>query len=248
MELPHTYPYPHETDHIEGVSETTRANYQATAQTLLANLRRPVVEVGGPTTGGFLAFNDTTVPAGIITSNVLETPDPHAPEAILKADVRGLPFPDKSIGAIVTRSLTMIPEKAAAHLEFDEIGNELSIARSYEDMYTMALIANEQDDEGRYTALELWSDEETMQHSLRLAVMREARRVLEPGGLYITSDPMGVELQLLERLGFTIQATTSEKVSYSFDAINEGEFILALTDTSTPEGAYIESLSGDRTT
>ncbi|HSW88995.1 MAG TPA: hypothetical protein VLG12_07575 [Candidatus Saccharimonadales bacterium] len=229
--------YPHPASEFnKRAHETTilsRWRLRSIAKNALKSTTGPLVEVGGPSKDGFMAIDNTSLPNGLIISNV----EPGEVVGV-QADVRGLPFADKSLGGILMKGLTRKPEDIAqAPHEFPDLPAAFQPSTNKADSHLFRLLACEKEND--YSA---WNDPEIMNFSLRLAMLKEARRTLEPGGVLIANTLSGGEIRLAESLGFDIIGTTVDEINRKWIDYNMGEFVFKLSNLKTPAGLFIESI------
>ena len=81
-----------------------------------------------------------------------------------------------------------------------------------------------------------------MNYSQRLAMLKEARRTVEPNGVLLATMLSGGEIRLAEQLGFEMTATTVPKIDPHALQYNKGEVLMTLTNMDTPAGRFVEDL------
>lgn len=214
-------------------SRQQRQSMRSATKKALGETTKPLLEVGGPTTKGYIALDGVKLPNGIIISNI-------APEkgASLLADVRNLPFASKSLGGIVMQGLTRIPEEIAQaprQLEGIPIEFQPDIMNDNGNLLKILFAAREEDYSG-------WGDQDIMNYSQRLAMLKEARRTVEPNGLLLATMLSGGEIRLAEQLGFEMTATTVPEIDPHALHYNKGEVLMTLTNMNTPAGIFVENL------
>jgi len=194
----------------------------------------PLVEVGGPTTRGYISLDRVKLENGLIVLDVEQGMD----GVDVVGDIRDFPFAGRSLGGIVMSALTRIPEEIAkspdrkmdVHLGnfaphlMEEIGHRATLLMSE-----------------RLEDYSGWNDPQIMNYSLRLAMLRESRRTIEPGGMLLVNTIGGDEIRLAGDLGFELVDTSVKDVSRSITDYNDGEFVFRLADMGTPAGLLIES-------
>lgn len=228
------YPYKPNVAHDSPISSKALRAVKKTALRLLENTKGPLVEVGGPSGKGFSPIGRRKLPNGLIITNL-------GPEdgMTAQADVRNLPFANQSIGGILMRSLTRIPEEIArqpipdSH-SFLPPNYWPSIAKDIENNYR--LIFCEDIDDADKSDYSPWSNPEIFSYSQRLALLREARRTIEPGGLLIAHSLLGTEIEIAEQLGFSMVATTAESLEDRRLTGIDGFAVMQLADLETPAG------------
>jgi hypothetical protein len=87
-----------------------------------------------------------------------------------------------------------------------------------------------------------WADPDVIGFSQYIALLKEARRTVEPNGILIATRLSGGEIQLAEQLGFEHTASTIKNVDTDLlsHERNVGEFLLTLTNLDTPAGKVAE--------
>ena len=190
-----------------------------------------LLEVAGPTEDGFVSLGRGKLPNGLLISNV-DNSD-HARFGSLKkenidlfADARHLPFPAHSLGGIVTRGLVIVPDEVKTAFS----GAIFDPATTEAKGQLMQLTMDDAE----------WENEQILKGNLRAALLREARRAIEPGGLYIAHMPMDIEVQAAQQLGFEQIAGPKFKQGSNIFAPREGDVIMRLTNMDTPAGQRID--------
>lgn len=216
--------------HSEG--RKSRRTIRAATKAALRATNGPLLEVGGPSSKGYLAVDGLKLPNGVIISNIDGEKD-----ASLVADVRNLPFKAKSLGGIMMQGLTRVPEEIAqAPLERPDLPVMFQPHIMRDDGNMLKLLFA--DKGGDYSG---WTDPEIMNYSQRLAMLKEARRTVEPNGVLIATFLSGGEIRLAKQLGFELTASTISDVDYHAMHYNHGEFLMTLTNLDTPAGQHIET-------
>jgi hypothetical protein len=212
-------------------SRKLRCEMRVATEEALKATTKPLLEVGGPSTGGFIALDGLKLPHGIIISNIDGNEG-----ASIRADIRNLPFANQSLGGIVMKALTPFPEEVAEAQRpgrvMQDIGNTLRL-----------LMASANKD---YSG---WTDPEVIGFSQHIALLKEARRTVEPNGILLATRLSSGGIQLAEELGFELTASTIKNVDtdlFSHER-NVGEFLLTLTNLDTPAGKIAELPSPFRT-
>jgi hypothetical protein len=205
---------------------------RATAMEAISSTSGPLLEVGGPSHTGFMSIDTEKLPNGLIVSNI-----EHKKEAALLADVRELPFKAKSLGGILMQSMTRMPEEIARapHGRGEDLGWwSLDIMQDISNVGRL-LVSAPEDHSG-------WGDTELTGYSLRLALLKEARRTIEPNGVFIATSLSGGEIRLAEQLGFELKAASINDRSLDIAVYNHGEFVFTLDHLDTPAGLFVERL------
>ncbi len=216
-----------------GGSLRTMRDMRVATERALRGTVGPLLEIGGPTAHGYIALDDLKLPHGIIISNI-ENRD----GASVRADVRRLPFAERSLGGIVMQGLTRVPEEITqTPLMRGGLPIELEphVSRDIENVF-MLLLGEVM---GDYSG---WTDPEIMNYSLRLAMLKEARRTVEPNGVLIATMLSGGEIRAAEQLGFTMAASTVSKIDMRPEHHNSGEVLMTLSDMNTPAWKYVEQV------
>lgn len=203
----------------------SRLTAQEATRTALQKTTGPLLEVGGPSRSGFIVIDNLRLPNGLIVSN-FEPVD----GASLTADVRNLPFVNRSLGGILMKGLTSTPEVLVAEGRGDGYPRN---SRALRDAGNMAYLSYEAPRQNDYSA---WSDPEIIGFSQRIALLREARRTIEPNGVLVIAGMSRGEIGLAEQLGFELQASTRHTIDHMPLATNYGEFLMTLVNLSTPAG------------
>ncbi|HSH18629.1 MAG TPA: hypothetical protein VK978_04555 [Candidatus Saccharimonadales bacterium] len=216
-----TYPFSPRTSNRQ-LSEKTVAARRRTheaMQSMVNNVNGPFLEVGGPTEKGYKSLNNITIPNGLIISNI-----DNETGVDMLADVRALPFGARKLGGVVVSCLSRIPEERANL--YPDAATSFSWGDIYQaDMYADNLLRNTHN--GQVAG---WNDSEVMSFSLRLSLLRQARRIVEPRGLLIAQRFSTDEIGLAETLGFEIMTEFDKK----------SEVVMQLNDMRTPAGRAIE--------
>jgi hypothetical protein len=229
--------YPHDaSDFNKSSLETTmlsRWRLRSITREALDHTSGPLVEIGGPSEAGYLAIDKMALPNGLIIGNRV-----HDDGASLLFDVRDMPFGDKSLGGILMKGLTRIPEERAKTAKFPGGLSMFHPDVQKADGHIIKLLSDS--GIGDYSG---WNDPEIMKYSLRLALLKEARRTIEPNGVLIVNTLFGGEIRLAEQLGFALIGTTDKEKNLGILIPNHGEFVFQLSDMTTPAGVFIEELS-----
>jgi hypothetical protein len=210
----------------------SRHQLRRATQTALRRTTKPLLEVGGPTSKGYLSIGRRRLPHGLIISNV-----EHTKGASLHADVRRLPFKAQSLGGILMQGLTRMPEEIArGPREVEGVPMKFQPSSMDETGNILKLIFGARD--GDYSS---WVDEEIMGYSLRPALLREARRTIEPHGVFIAALLSPSEIRLAGQLGFELTASTLPDSSDKPHPLEyqQAEFLLTLANMETPAAQLI---------
>lgn len=214
-------------------SRQQRRSMRNATKQALRGTTKPLLEVGGPTTKGYIALDGVKLPNGIIISNI--TPEKGAS---LLADVRRLPFAAQSLGGIVMQGLTRVPEEIAqAPRQLEGVPSELQphLMADTGNLLKILFAARDEDYSG-------WGDPDIMNYSQRLAMLKEARRTVEPNGVLLATMLSGGEIRLAEQLGFEMTATTVPEIDPHALHYNKGEVLMTLANMDTPAGRFVEDL------
>lgn len=148
----------------------------------IAGLKKPILELGGPTTRGYFFLEDVALPSKPYITNISAYPPGmhHLATDIQEAvDGTNMPFADASVGMVMMSCMPITSRKLA---EADRPSLEDAHAES------QAFAA------GNISAAELESNE-------RIKIYVEAARVLAEGGLMIVNRPSGFDVAALHKLG-----------------------------------------------
>ncbi|HEY0964889.1 MAG TPA: hypothetical protein VGE13_00230 [Candidatus Saccharimonadales bacterium] len=221
--------YPHRHDKNDDSSRAERRNLRRETLAALAHTNGVLLEIAGPTPGGFAALGKSKLPNGIVISNF--EPTEGASQIV---DARNIPYPAHSIGGIAVSALTIMPEEIAKSKVETVAGFDPGVLKNLGNM--IVLLGCEED-----KSYSRWNDPEILSYSQRLAMLREARLKLQPGGVLLVKQMLGGELRLAEQLGFLLKATTVKDINIKADEPNTGEFLFVLNDLDTPAGLAIEA-------
>lgn len=216
-----TYPFSPRVSnrHLSEKTVAARRRTQETMQSLVDNINGPLLEIGGPTEKGYKSLDKITIPTGLIISNIEKQTG-----LDMLADIRSLPFGPRKLGGVIVSCLSRIPEERANL--FPDAATSFSWNDIYQaDMHTDELLCNTRN--GTVTG---WNDTEVMNFSLRLSLLRQARRTVEPEGLLIAQRFNDEEVDLAKTLGFEIVADFNKKT----------EVVMQLNEMRTPAGLAIE--------
>ena len=188
--------------------------------TNLGNL--PIVEVGGPTIGGFYFLDDIELPSKPIISNIVDNPMPLLPEADTITeqigeliDGRQMPFTDRTVGVILMSSMSRT-EDWLAQLSEDERNNPEDIEKDSKE-----LVLAEQEEE--LAALGLL-DFKDAKHSQRVQIYNEVNRVLCDGGIFISNGVLS-DIQAIIRLDFKLVAIKQEYCPFNKELGNSQGYV-----------------------
>lgn len=205
-----------------------------TTRGILGKTRGPLVEIAGPSNKGYAPIGTKKLPNGLIIIN-LETEN----GVDVQCDVRNLPFANKSIGGVLMTALTRMPEELAKQPipekhRFSPPNHWPHIAKDIENNFK--LILGEDLDDPSMSDYTQWSNPEIFDYSLRLAMLRESRRIIEPNGLLIANTLLATEIQIAEQLGFSLVATTASTLEdRRLEGVN-GVTVMQLSNPETPAG------------
>lgn len=240
-----TYPIESSESWRELFGEEYAAHVRTVAQEAIAHTTGPAVEIGGPTSNGFVALDDLEFPHGLIVTNRYTSLLAEGEQVDAMADVRHLPFSDGSLGCIITNALTRVPEEIAQSrdVDFSRFGKT-----HWQDMNNFDLLLTPDHNERTSEAIErvgLWANQDVTDFSLRIALAKEARRTLEPGGVLITGEISEAERRLFNELGFELATDSIDRPDRNRekDTFHGGEHVFILKDLSTAAGLFIEMMS-----
>ncbi len=155
-------------------------------QAVVDDLPGPILEVGGPSSGGYEFLDDIELPSRPLIMNIEGSGWQYAPGAEsltpidtatldLLADARALPIADSSLGMVLNSYMTRMDQTKARTPSGDE-GQDRK--RNVEEMERLYDEAFEALGAGHPEYLE-------SQSSPRIATIAQARRTLKEGGLFV---------------------------------------------------------------
>lgn len=161
----------------------------------------PIIEIGGPSSGGYYFLENISLPSKPIITNLRDSLFGELGKQVDQlVDGQKLPYDDSSVGIVLMQHLDFIKEDSrpleqAGHKKLDYVKTEMDL-----------LAAGEM-------------DFEQLEYSLRASIYPEVWRVLSSGGLFFT-DGYRAEQGVLEKLGFETVSIRKEK-SDSTDLIDD---------------------------
>lgn len=218
------------------------ADARAVAKEAIRATTGPLLEIGGPSKGGFRSLDGLRLPHGLIVSNLAEL------EGVgMRADARRFPFRAHSLGGVVMKALYRVPEGIAQQVALDAAAADENLGSYTAAMdqgpagksidHMLRLLWNEKDT-GDVSG---WNDPSIMSYSLRLAMLREARRTVEAGGVLVVRNMLAAEEELAERLGFKARASVGYSTQANYSSPIASEIVMTLDDMHTPAGQLIDA-------
>ena len=176
------------------------------AQSLVAGLAAPVVEVAGPTGRGYALINEVAFGDRPIVSNIRGS-YPHAkglrpPAATLTAadrlvvdmlaDARKLPLASNSVGVLLASCV----EKNPPGMPINSRRSQKQVERAYQQ----ALASADDPSSKEFQA--------AVGQNVRVGLAEEAARVIKPGGLFVLRGSTPEDIRLLDQFGFKLVMAT----------------------------------------
>ena len=167
-------------------------------QKLVAHLSGPILEIGGPTDGGYYFLDNIQLPSRVIISNIAQgtlrfTPNKDeldkATEKLI--DGRDLPYSDNSLGMVLSAHISLVDDH---EYDFSDISDN-QLATIDQQIKRSGIATHRMAETGEI-------DPEALEVAQRIAIGHEVFAKLQPGGLYIT-DATPDELNAYRVLGFT---------------------------------------------
>ena len=208
-----------------------QATLRNEVQALVDTADAPFFEVAGPTRVGFTSLDGVTLRHGVTISNIYPTAG-----VDVMADVRQLPLANKSIGGLLVSCLVKLADSDCidpwtGYVDTQAISGIYGV--TYE-LYGNTLRGDYKD----------WHDKELHNYALRVALLSEARRVLQPGGLLIMRGTEDLELEVAHHLGFDHKLDISGREDLPLKArADDNEHVLQLNRMQTGAGLTVESRS-----
>lgn len=183
----------------------------------LENIRKPIIEIGGPSDEGYYFLDGVKLLNKPIITNVSEQPaSQQYPDVQNLADMvdelvdgRHTPYEDESIGMVMAAHIDIADEALLDDTTKDK--REL-----YNKFREAAISENQAVASGKLSLSQIL-------HSLRLKIARETWRILEPGGLFLTDCHSEVhDLEAIRRLGFepvAMLAMTDDPEDTRYDVV-----------------------------
>ena len=197
----HYYPFPPtesiKFDKANGIENETWFKDGFDLQSELSQVRKPIIEIGGPTVGGYHMLDEIKLPSRPIITNIARgrMPDSDALDKIDElVDGTQMPYGDKSLGVVIMSGID----------RYDGVGEDVQKKAEME-------LKNVAD-----TLME----PQQAKYSLRLKIYNEVLRCLADGGLLIAVGLKAAEIKVLERIGFELKAY--EKSTITPEAIELG--------------------------
>ncbi len=172
---------------------------------LVSEIRKPIIEIGGPTESGYYFLDQAELPVGLSITNIQSDTSSHMNVELAKLvaatiDGRNMPYEDNSIGMFLMQGL---PKTSDWYMELPEAERD-----EHEDQIIMemdvALLEMEQVACGSRSPHDV-------QYAQRVPIYMEVSRCLDAGGLFMTDGSL-TEVLILQRLGFELLAFTQEHI------------------------------------
>jgi hypothetical protein len=153
----------------------------------------PILEIGGPSIGGFYFLEDIKLPSKPVITNLYKENMPEDLQPYIEqiVDGRDLPYDNESQGIILMQALD-VAESTLETINTSEFDEKFMLAEK--EMEELALGTLNFED---------------VRHSLRAQIYAEVWRALASGGLFFTNGKVS-EAMALKRLGFEVVAYTQE--------------------------------------
>lgn len=170
-----------------------------------------VVEVAGPTVSGYVWLNDTQLPGDLLVTNL--RPNRTLVDIDLErdhivhsdpVDVRAMPWADESVGVLLCSYLNLTESSAYTSVIMEGGSLTEEKRREWTNKTERARMLHDTVAVGIHTLEEVHPD------ALRLSFIREAKRVVEPGGIVMVNGVSSQELIILQQAGFTLRMATSD--------------------------------------
>lgn len=208
------YPFKSIDSKTPEILETRQNEFQGVINNYLEATRGVAVEIGGPTENGYRLLNGVYFKNGLIISNAYpETED------ISRIDITAsLPFENNSVGCVVSSCLPLI-----------DLTNPLRDPREINVVIKKLDFLASNLSKGVF---DNFSPDGLSSISPRTALIKEAHRVLEVGGLFIIKSLLDSELQIIKSLGFNEVASAEYSVSKPKTIWIQKEYAFRLEDPS----------------
>lgn len=188
------------------------------AKEIISIVDGPIVEIGGPSDGGYLYLDEVSLKSKPIITNIVPfstlTMDQEKAKQFDQQidaffDGRDMPYEDNSLGIVAMSHITLADDS-----EFFPEGREPT--QSEIDLVNQRFDRVDEEVEAFLTGA---IDLDDVKESFRLKIYQEVMRVLKPGGLLI-SNGTAIDLQVLEKIGFKVISASSDDEGY-----NDFEFV-----------------------
>lgn len=195
-------------------------------QAAVSSIEKPIVEIAGPSQGGYHILDGIKLPTKVHITNVVAEPmgmGEHSDLVDEIVDARAMPYPDASVGMILMHGLngSVVPK---GHAENSVEANQVQ-QRAKDQMRQVA--------DGQLNPADATD-------SLRIQAYMEAYRVLPEGGMMIVGGAPAVDIGVLGRMGFELagynkETQTAEEREHSGLKESTSELVLIKPTAAKPE-------------
>ena len=188
---------------------------------MVGAIKKPVVEIGGPTQDGFYFIDNVSFNTKPIITNISSRPLPFSPDSSELAkhvveifDASKMPYADNSIGIFLMAAMSVSDD---SWVELPETEKEKVITH-YETKFANALF-----ELGQVAAGVL--DPVDVKDAQKIKIYLEVARCLKKDGLFFTDGGIE-EIAILQRLGFKLVACLQivEEYGLSYEFVVAKQF------------------------